>query len=111
MKHLSSLLLIVMAAWAPAAGLPALPQISNEEFIRGAWRIDGYLDQKNRRGRWYPEWTFEDGKFKETGYPPLKQSGSYRVLGREKDKLTLELYEQEGTFGSQNSRLEIVVKR
>ena len=84
---------------------------SNEEFIQGTWRIDGYLNQKERRGRWFQEVTFEDGKFKWKGYPMFAQSGSYRVLSDEGDKLTLELYEQQGTFGTKNSRLEIIVNR
>ena len=110
MKRFPSLLLMVMAAWIMASGWP-LPQVSNEEFIQGTWRIDGYLNQAQRRGRWYQEWTFEHGKFKEEGYPPLRQAGSYRVLNEDGDKLTLELHDQEGTFGSKNSRLEIVINR
>lgn len=110
MKRIAPLILIVITAWILAPGLPALPQASNEEFIQGTWHIEGYQGQK-RRFRWFLKWTFEEGKFNLSGYPPLNQSGSYRVLSDEGDKLTLELYEQQGTFGTKDSRLEIIVNR
>jgi hypothetical protein len=111
MKRILSLLLVVIASWVPATGLPTPAQVSNEALILGTWRIDGYLDQNKRRGRWYQEWAFGDGKFTQKGYPPLEQSGRYRIIGDEGDKLTLELYEQQGTFGNKNRRLEIVIDR
>lgn len=111
MKYLLLFVLFAALNLIAADGLPAPAQVSNEAFIQGTWRIDGYLDQAKRRGRWYQEWSFSEGKFKETGYPPLEQSGRYRVLNDADNKLTLELYEQKGTFGSANSRLEIVIDR
>lgn len=111
MKPILLLLLLVIPSCIVAARLPAPGQLSNEGFIQGTWRIDGYLDQKNRRGSWFQEWTFDSGKFKEMGYPPLEQSGKYRVISDDSGKLTLELYEQQGTFGSEDRRLEIVIDR
>ena len=84
-------------------------QDSNEQFIQGSWRIAGQL--AGGRFAWFKQWKFENGKFELVGYPPLKQSGRYRILKDEGNKLTLELYDQQGTFGTKNSKLEIVVYR
>lgn len=107
------LVAVALSALTPARlvaadGVPAANQTPAQRLL-GTWHIDGYADQKARRGRWFLEWTFADGKFKEDGYPPLEQSGSYRVLSSQGNKLTLELYAQKGTFGSKNGRLDIAV--
>lgn len=85
----------------------------NEAFIQGKWRVEGKLppNQSGHSMSWFQEWTFTDGKFLEEGYPPLGQKGKYRVINNESDKLTLELYEQSGTFGTENSQLQIVVDK
>lgn len=85
----------------------------NEAFIQGKWRVSGQLppNQSGHSMSWFQEWTFSDGKFLEEGYPPLGQKGKYRIIRNEDDKLTLELFEQSGTFGTENSRLEIVIDK
>ena len=82
-------------------------------FIQGKWRLEGE-HPKNESGRamsWFLEWTFADGKFLQTGYPPIKQEGKYRIVKREENKLTLELYEQKGNFGTKDKQIKIVVDR
>lgn len=101
------LLMLVCSASTVNASLPAIGSL--EDFIQGTWRAEG--TDPSGRHRWFQEWTFEKGKFEETGYPPLGQKGSYRVLKSERNKLTLELYEQEGTFGTENRQLEIVINK
>ena len=86
---------------------------TNEEFIHGKWRFDGQLQDKNGKPgmAWFQEWTFGDGTFEEQGYPSLSQKGKFRVLKDEDNKLTLELYDQSGTFGTKNSNLVILVDK
>jgi hypothetical protein len=109
--RIQALLITIMAGWVLATGSPAPPQAPGEEFIQGGWRVEGYLDEKNRRGRWFLEWAFEGGKFNQRGYPPLTRSGRYRVIGDDGDKLTLELFEQQGASRGAGRRLEIIVNR
>ena len=84
-----------------------------EQFIQGTWRTGGQL--KNKDGgpgmSWFLEWTFDNGKFKQTGYPPLSQEGKYRIVKEVGNKLTLELYDQKGTFGTENKTIEIVIDK
>jgi len=85
-----------------------------EDYIRATWRLDGELPPNNTGHgfRWFLEYTFsEDGSFMLTGYPPLMQKGKYRVVKTEDDKITLELYEQSGNFGTRDKRIEIQVDR
>lgn len=77
----------------------------NEKYIQGTWRVTG----ENGGRSWFLEWTFENGKFKQTGYPPIIQEGKYRVIGETDNKITLELYEQKGTFGDDTRRIEILI--
>ena len=80
--------------------------------IQGNWRIDGQLPGNGtHRMSWFQEWKFDHGKFEERGYPPLEQRGSYRVLKSDGDKLKLELYDRQGTFGTEKGELEITVYR
>lgn len=85
----------------------------NENFILGTWRLAGELPKTGggRSFSWFLEWTFADGNFVQTGYPPLRQEGKYRIVKKEDDKLTLELYEQKGTFGTEDKQIEIVVDK
>ncbi len=77
---------------------------SDEEFIQGTWRLTGENDGHG----WFLEWTFDHGKFDLKGYPPLYQEGKYRIVKTEENKLTLELYDQKGNFGTENSQVEVV---
>ena len=89
-------------------------QVSNEEYIKGTWRLDGELPPNNTGHgfHWFLEYTFNtDGTFVLTGYPPLMQKGKYRVVRSEDEKLTLDLYEQSGNFGTKDKTIEIQVDR
>lgn len=79
-----------------------------EKFIQGTWRTAGELDKTHA---WFLEWTFDNGKFKQIGYPPLAQEGKYRVVKTEESKLTIELYDQKGTFGTENKQIVIVIDK
>ena len=79
----------------------------NEIFIQGTWRTGG----ENGGYAWYLEWTFDDGKFKQIGYPPIIQEGKYRVVSADADQITIELYEQKGTFGEQKREIQITVDK
>jgi hypothetical protein len=79
----------------------------NEEYIQGTWRAEG----ANGERAWFLEWTFDHGKFKQTGYPPIIQEGKYRVLSAAGSKITLELYEQKGTFGEDPRKVEISIDK
>ncbi len=85
----------------------------HETFIQGKWRLVGEFpkDKSGRSRVWFLEWTFADGKFLQTGYPPIKQEGKYRIVKQDESKLTLELYEQKGTFGTKDRKIEIDVDR
>lgn len=78
-----------------------------EDFIQGKWRAAG----GDAIRAWFIDWTFANGTFKQVGYPPVLQEGKYRVVSADADRITLELYEQKGTFGTENSRLEIALDR
>ena len=41
------------------------------------------------------------------GYPPITQEGKYRVVKSEANRLTIELFDQDGTFGKEPQRMEI----
>jgi hypothetical protein len=78
-----------------------------EKYIQGTWRVAS----ENARRSWFLEWSFDNGNFKQTGYPPIIQEGKYRVAGIDGDRLTLELYEQKGTFGEGNRELQIFLDK
>lgn len=78
-----------------------------EKYIQGKWRAAGQFD----RHAWFLEWTFDNGRFKQTGYPAIFQEGKYKVVSLADDKITIELYEQKGTFGENNRKVEIVIDK
>ena len=87
-----------------------ISKVSNEEFIVGTWRLDGELPPNNTGHpfHWFLEYTFsKEGTFMLTGYPPLMQKGKYRVVKSVDEKLTLELYEQSGNFGTKDKTIEV----
>ena len=107
MKYILLLLFISTALSFPVA---SRAEDANEDSIQGTWHLSGQVDSKGGRGfSWFLEWTFDHGKFNLSGYPPLHQEGSYRIVKAEGNKLTLELYDQKGNFGTENSQIEIVV--
>ena len=119
-KKVLFLLFLVMAIGTSACSIAAqdsnnkVSQVSDEEYIKGTWRLNGELPPNNTGHgfHWFLEYTFsKDGTFMLTGYPPLMQKGKYRVVKSEDDKLTIELYEQGGNFGTKDKQIEIVVDR
>jgi len=76
----------------------------NEESLQGTWRAAGETPDRHT---WFLEWTFKDGRFKQLGYPPITQEGKYRVVKSEANRLTIELFDQDGTFGKEPQRMEI----
>ena len=119
-KKVLFLSLLVFAIGTSACSVAAqdsnnkVSQVSNEEYIKGAWRLDGELPPGNsgHSFHWFLEYTFNsDGSFMLTGYPPLMQKGKYRAVKEEDEKLILDLYEQNGNFGTKDKRIEVVVDR
>ena len=108
-KGLLSLFLIF------AVGLMSLPAFAqdDEKLIQGTWRLAGTFSKtgKERLRAWFLAWTFSDGNFQLLGYPPINQKGKYRILKKDGDKLTLELYEQSGTFGKKDKQIEIMIDK
>lgn len=100
---------LAMAALLLFSSLSAASSVkkTNEDFIQGMWRATG----QNGMYGWFLEWTFDRGKFDLKGYPPLAQGGKYRIIKAEGHKLTLELYDQQGNFGTENSQIEIVIDK
>jgi hypothetical protein len=99
-----------------AASLPVASQTpaeSGEHAIQGTWYLSGQVRDTNVRPglSWFLEWTFDQGKFNLAGYPPLHQNGSYRIIRTEGNRLTLELYDQQGNFGTEKSQIEILLQK
>jgi hypothetical protein len=108
---MKTLLLTFIVALVVATSVPVLSQNKNtgEKMIQGTWHLEG--GGENKTPRWFLEWTFKDGKFNLDGYPPLHQEGSYRVVKTKGDKLTLELFDQKGNFGTEKSQMEVVLDK
>jgi len=104
MKLFLALFFIALVGFSSA---PARSKNSDDQQIQGTWRLDG----NNGGHSWFLEWTFERGKFTLRGYPPLLQEGSYRITKTEGNKLTLELYDQKGNFGTETSQIEIIIDK
>ena len=102
LRHPLTYLGLGLLLWLAACS----PQDPNEKFIQGAWMTAGDIDEGHS---WYLEWTFKSGKFEVTGYPPLHQSGSYRVTASEENKLSLELYDQQGDWPTEPRSLDIII--
>ena len=76
---------------------------ADDERLSGTWRVAG-----ERGGHaWYLQWKFENGRLERRGYPPLFQKGRYRITNVDGDKLTIDLYDQEGNFGIANRTIQI----
>lgn len=79
-----------------------------ERFIQGTWAHG--TDSGDGHGT-YLELTFTPGGFRLWGYPPLEQTGRYRVVGEAADTLTLRLTGQAGDFGTDDRDMVIVLDR
>lgn len=110
MKTALLLLLISLAASFPVA---SQTETSGESAIQGTWYLSGQVRDRNGQPglSWFLEWRFDQGKFNLAGYPPLHQEDSYRIIEQEGDRLTLELYDQQGNFGTDTSRIEIILQK
>ena len=109
MKAALFLLVILLAASFPPASQTA---DTGDEEIQGTWYLNGQVKGKDGQPgmSWFLEWSFDQGKFNLAGYPPLHQKGSYRIIKREGSRLTLELYDQQGNFGTDTSRIDIIIQ-
>ena len=107
MKCFLLLVVLLFSVSGFAARAPLGPQ-PQEKFLQGTWRLEGSDEKKNA---WYLEWTFDMGSFKLEGYPPLHQEGSYQIVDVVGDKVTLELYDQKGTFGTDKSKIEVILDK
>ena len=102
------LLLMLMLTLVGAANGVGQKQSVGERVMKGTWLIDGGGDKNTPR--WYLEWKFdEQGKFTLNGYPPIHQEGRYRIVKTKGETLTLELFEQQGTLGTDKSQIQVVV--
>src|SRR5215208_4772438 len=104
MKFILSLLFIALVGFSVA---PTSATAPDDKLIQGTWRLEG----NNGGHSWFLEWKFAEGKFTLSGYPPLYQEGSYRIIQTVGAKLTLELYDQKGNFGTETSQIEIVINK
>ena len=77
----------------------------NVRFIQGKWTAAG--DQGEGHS-WYLEWSFGNGTFEMSGYPPIYQSGKYRIESSAGGTLTLELYDQSGDLSSDNRTMVVI---
>lgn len=96
-----------MLAFVVATTVATPKQSVSEKIVQGTWVVEGSGDGKSSTG--YLEWTFDNGKFTLNGYPQVHQEGSYRIINNRGDKLTLELFDQKGTWGTKKSQMEIAV--
>ena len=80
---------------------------ANEQFIQGKWSQSG----SSGGFAWYSNYTFDRGSFTLDGYPPLKQSGSYRLVSSKGDTLVLEFYAQKGDLSTENRKVTITIDR
>lgn len=106
MKRIFPLLTIALLLFSSLGAASAVRE-TNEDFIQGMWRLSG----QNGMYGWYLEWTFNRGRFDLKGYPPLAQDGKYRIVKTDGHKLTLELYDQKGNFGTENSQIEVIIDK
>lgn len=98
-----ALALLVAASWACQA---LRPMSAGEQFIQGAWHWSQDLGDGHAS---YREWTFDAGKFTVESYPPLYQTGPYRVLREDGDTLVLGPAGQEGDWPADDREMIVVL--
>jgi hypothetical protein len=84
----------------------ALSMDTNEDTLQGTW---SHAHDQGGGHTSYLEWTFARGQFTVGGYPPLKQTGSYRVVKSEDKTMLLHLYNQSGDWGKEETDIKIVL--
>ena len=101
---------LISLAWLLAATLACSTLLmgENERFIQGTWTYT--IDQGDGHAA-YLDVTFTPGFFEMQGYPPLEQSGRYRVVSSDGDTLTLRLTEQEGDLPTDDQDMVIALDR
>ncbi len=82
------------------------PADPNEKFIQGTWTASGAIDDGHA---WFLDWTFKDGSFEVTGYPPLHQTGKYQIVSSDGDTLTLKLTDQQGDWPTDDREMTIFI--
>src|ERR671927_1557894 len=100
-------LVVIALTICCAIGFASAAKKTNEDFIQGTWRLTG---EEGGHG-WFLEWTFDHGRFNLKGYPPLYQEGKYRVIKSDANRLTLDLYDQKGNFGTDDSQVELAIDK
>ncbi len=81
---------------------------ANERFIQGTWTHG--TDNGDGHGT-YLELSFSAGRFSMLGYPPLEQSGRYRVTDNNGDTLTLQFTHQSGDLPADDRAVLLVLDR
>jgi hypothetical protein len=107
MKRIFPLVAVALLLFSSLSLQAVADRKTNEDFIQGMWRMTG----QNGSYGWFLEWTFDRGRFDLKGYPPLTQGGKYRIIKTEGHKIILELYAQQGNFGTENSQIELVIDK
>ena len=81
-------------------------------LIRGTWAASGEAPAPpgGRGLSWFMEWTFQDGRFRQHGYPPIAAEGRYRALGVEGGALLLDLVDEKGNFAGQQPPRRLTVQ-
>ena len=88
--------------WALLIGLSLLlgmgcaSMSTQERSLQGVWYASGQIPQT--RLSWQGEWTFAQGAYKQTGYPPISVTGRYEILSVQKGALKVRLFKSKGTF-------------
>jgi hypothetical protein len=85
-----------------------LPLDPNDQYIQGAWQAAGDLGEGHS---WYLKWTFKNGTFSVDGYPPLTQTGNYRVKSSIGSALTLELTNQKGDWPTDDRTITVLIDK
>ena len=82
-------------------------QSDNEKFIQGTWYLDGSTPQGLG---WYKKWSFKNGKYRMTGYPPIDRFGSYKKISETSDAIEILLKPDEKSEG-QERKINITLNR
>ncbi len=96
-------LLFVLSCLLLSACIPLDP---NDQYIQGSWEASGDLGEGHS---WFLKWTFNNGTFSVDGYPPLQQTGHYRVKSSIGSTLTIELTDQKGDWPTDDRTITILI--
>jgi hypothetical protein len=102
-----SLLLAVLLLGFSSLSSSVAVNPPQEKFLQGTWHLEG----SDGKTSWTVKWTFDMGSFTLEGYPQLHQEGSYQITNVDGNKVSLELYDQKGNFGTEKSQIEVVLDK